>query len=90
MIINSSTCTLRGNIVIEGSRLDNLEYLLEHNIDRNLVAQALSHIMSRMIYITGSLLRSLVLLLPLPLICYILRALRSMLTNEGDNRILPR
>jgi hypothetical protein len=58
MIIYSSTCTLRGNIVIEGSRLDNLEYLLEHNIDRNLVAQALSHIMSRMIYITGSLLRS--------------------------------
>lgn len=39
--------------VIEGARVDNLHYLAEHGIDRNRVAQELSHIFSRMIYVTG-------------------------------------
>ena len=30
-----------------------MQYLADHNIDRNKVAQQLSHIFSRMIYITG-------------------------------------
>ncbi|KAL8279161.1 hypothetical protein RQP46_008417 [Phenoliferia psychrophenolica] len=38
---------------IEGSRVDDLHYLAEHGIDRNVVAQELSHIFSRMIYNTG-------------------------------------
>lgn len=40
-------------LVIEGSRLDDLEYLARHNIDRNRVSQELTRIFSRMIYITG-------------------------------------
>jgi len=35
--------------VIEGARLDDLEYLRRHSIDRNKVAQELSRIFSRMI-----------------------------------------
>lgn len=38
---------------IHGSRIDNLEYLAEHNIDRNLVSQQLSHIFSTMIFVQG-------------------------------------
>ncbi|KAM0752712.1 ABC1-domain-containing protein [Meredithblackwellia eburnea MCA 4105] len=40
---------------IEGARVDNLQYLAEHGIDRNRVAQELSRIFSRMIYVTGFL-----------------------------------
>lgn len=38
---------------IAGSRIDNLEYLAAHSIDRNRVSQELSHIMSQMIYLNG-------------------------------------
>lgn len=38
---------------IEGARIDDLQFLADHSIDRNQVSKQLSHIMSRMIYITG-------------------------------------
>lgn len=33
-----------GSADIEGARVDNLEYLAEHNIDRNLVSKELSRV----------------------------------------------
>ena len=36
---------------IQGGRVDNLEYLAEHKIDRNQVSQELASIFSRMLYI---------------------------------------
>ncbi|KAK4056946.1 hypothetical protein OIO90_001846 [Microbotryomycetes sp. JL221] len=38
---------------IEGARIDDLDYLARHQIDRNQVAKQLQHIFSRMIYVTG-------------------------------------
>ncbi|KAI0256322.1 ABC1 family-domain-containing protein, partial [Lactifluus subvellereus] len=38
---------------IEGSRVDDLEYLAAHNIDRNKVSLELSRIFSQMVYIDG-------------------------------------
>lgn len=39
--------------VIQGARVDDLEYLARHKIDRNLVSREIAEITSRMIYITG-------------------------------------
>ena len=38
---------------IEGARVDDLEYLAAHNIDRNKVSLELSRIFSQMVYIDG-------------------------------------
>ncbi|BGP13038.1 hypothetical protein JCM10213v2_000957 [Rhodosporidiobolus nylandii] len=38
---------------IQGGRVDDLEYLARHNIDRNAVSREIAEICSRMIYITG-------------------------------------
>ena len=38
---------------IEGSRVDDLEYLAAHNINRNKVSLELSRIFSQMVYIDG-------------------------------------
>ncbi|CDZ97250.1 Predicted unusual protein kinase [Phaffia rhodozyma] len=38
---------------IDGARVDNLEYLRKHHIDRNQVAKELSRIFSQMIYLNG-------------------------------------
>lgn len=38
---------------IEGGRVDDLEYLAEHNIDRNKVAVELSRIFSEMVFRNG-------------------------------------
>ena len=38
---------------IAGSRIDNLVYLKDHNIDRNQVSQELSRIFSQMVYLNG-------------------------------------
>ncbi|TNY24280.1 ABC1 family-domain-containing protein [Rhodotorula diobovata] len=38
---------------IQGARVDDLEYLARHKIDRNLVSREIAEITSRMIYITG-------------------------------------
>ncbi len=38
---------------IEGARVDDLEYLAAHNIDRNKVSLELSRIFSQMVYLDG-------------------------------------
>lgn len=38
---------------IEGARVDDLAYLMRHNIDRNQVSQELSRIFSQMVYLNG-------------------------------------
>ncbi|GAA6023884.1 hypothetical protein JCM10207_000517 [Rhodosporidiobolus poonsookiae] len=38
---------------IQGGRVDDLDYLAQHNIDRNSVSREIAKICSRMIYITG-------------------------------------
>lgn len=38
---------------IKGARPDDLDYLADHNIDRNKVSQELSRIFSQMLYIHG-------------------------------------
>jgi aarF domain-containing kinase len=38
---------------IEGARVDNLEYLVAHNIDSNKASLELSRIFSQMVYIDG-------------------------------------
>lgn len=38
---------------IQGGRVDDLEYLAEHNIDRNKVSLELSRIFSQMVYLNG-------------------------------------
>jgi aarF domain-containing kinase len=38
---------------IQGARVDNLEYLQQHGIDRNQVSQELSRIFSQMVYLNG-------------------------------------
>ncbi|GAA5841252.1 hypothetical protein JCM3766R1_001716 [Sporobolomyces carnicolor] len=38
---------------VKGGRVDDLEYLAKHNIDRNEVSRQIAEITSRMIYITG-------------------------------------
>ncbi|GAA6050542.1 hypothetical protein JCM3770_005591 [Rhodotorula araucariae] len=38
---------------IQGARVDDLEYLARHKIDRNLVSREIAEITSRMIYLTG-------------------------------------
>lgn len=38
---------------IEGGRVDNLEYLAQHNIDKNKVSQELARIFSQMLYLNG-------------------------------------
>jgi len=38
---------------IDGGRVDNLEYLAKHNIDRNRVSQELARIFSQMLYLNG-------------------------------------
>jgi len=40
--------------VIKGARVDDLDYLARHKIDRNLVSREIAEITSRMIYITGA------------------------------------
>lgn len=42
-----------GATVIEGARVDNLEYLKEHKIDKNQVSQELARIFSQMVYLNG-------------------------------------
>lgn len=39
--------------VIEGARVDNLDYLKEHKIDKNQVSQELARIFSQMVYLNG-------------------------------------
>jgi len=39
--------------VVKGGRVDDLDYLARHNIDRNEVSRQIAEITSRMIYITG-------------------------------------
>jgi aarF domain-containing kinase len=39
--------------VIQGGRVDDLNYLAVHNIDRNAVSREIAEITSRMIYVTG-------------------------------------
>jgi aarF domain-containing kinase len=57
MYVSSSQLYKRSSLtlaaVIDGSRIDDMQYLADHNIDRNQVAQQLSHLFTRMIYITG-------------------------------------
>lgn len=38
---------------IQGGRVDDLEYLADHNIDRNKVSLELSRIFSQMVYLNG-------------------------------------
>ncbi len=43
----------RADLDIDGARVDDLVYLRDHKIDRNLVSQELSRIFSQMVYLNG-------------------------------------